>query len=182
MIKPDICFFLYHYDRSYCWFCDGIGVILLLLVVVLVILALLPLLLYCRWRKNIICESDNNNVYSWLILILSLSQVIIVGKELMYSQFYVLISWLICCDYDYSEMMMIEKPETDQVYMWHLHVTRRWWPVCCSVQSVSVQPVLDLRSKLPEYMTPADARKEAEVIKQQVCMYSVNVQIYTTSI
>ena len=34
--------------------------------------------------------------------------------------------------------------------------------------SVSVQPVSDLKSKLPEYMTPADARKEAEVIKQQV--------------
>ena len=44
------------------------------------------------------------------------SIVIIVGKELMYSQ-HVLTSWLLYCDYDYSEMMMIEKPETDQVCM-----------------------------------------------------------------
>ena len=41
------------------------------------------------------------------------------------------------------------------------------------MQLAPVQPVSDLMSKLPEYMTPADARKEAEVIKQQVKnMYS----------
>ena len=158
------------------------GVILLLVAVV--ILALVPLLLYCWWRKRkstykTCCKSSsvkvsdtsfyNNNVYCWSLLILSLSQVIIVGKESMYSQFYVLTSWLLYCDYDSSEMMMIEKPETDQVGMWHLHVRCCVWPVCCSMQSsVSVQPISDLRSKLPEYMTPADARKEAEVIKQQV--------------
>ena len=67
---------------------------------------------------------------------------------------------------------MIGKPETDQVCMWHLHVRSCVWQVCCSVQSVPVQPVSDLRSKLPEYMTPADARKEAEVIKHQVkCVF-----------
>ena len=65
-------------------------------------------------------------------------------------------------------MMTIEKPETDQVCLWHLLVRHCVWQVCCSVQSVSVQSVSDLKSKLPEYMTPADARKEAEVIKQQV--------------